>query len=830
MIAVTIFAGLCFGFDPQVYSQFLLGNQDLTAARLLENSKPAVPRYASIQNGTGGVTYAFLDSIKTKYSLTENELNLLEKNGFVITERQSYTCFGKALHDIYSKDLPVFVTTDAVLYALHKSYDDILLETETAMLAPQLTTMLKSLYAALPGLAEAHKQQLMQTSLSDVDCYITMALSLTDSVKRTPALPSTGPIEDLWSLVDKKQMSTIPLFTETTRNIDFSQFTVRGHYTRSKVLSNYFRAMMWLGRIDFLLTAPKGEIWPEKDMQRMTIDACLLNELITLAGVRSQLTGIDQFLTLLIGESDNLVPSLLFDIAEEFGLKNSEMLLQDSVYSAFRSAVVSNPGSGQKILSDFFIMDPFASTPDTLPVSFKLLGQRFIIDSYLLGNVVYDRVIFNNTKIYRMMPDPLDAMYALGNNDALPLLKPQLDQYPYAPELSALRYLVDAYEPSFWQQSLYNSWLHAIRLLTPDNSRAGLPLFMKTSAWHQEKLNTQLSSWAQLRHDNLLYAKQSYTGGSSCSFPHSYIEPYPEFYHQISLFADKAAQVFSISTNIPLKSYFPNLARVMNKLDTLAQKELAGTSFSSEDTAFLHKMLFLQGGSGAPPFSGWYADLFFNRDCVEDSDYVVADVHTQPTDEAGNVVGRVLHCGTAKVNLGVFLATSPSSNYAPMAFAGPTFTYYEKITQNFERLTDESWVNLVKTSSLPARPDWINRFCANATGGTMPLGRNLEGVEYAPVKKPADKPSLQSNQGIIITRSNAGNFVIRCNQSSASPLSLRIYNQKGQIIATLSKSTNNNNSSLFYWTPAKASSGIYLFRLEGAREPLVQRMVLPSGR
>ena len=43
------------------------------------------------------------------------------------------------------------------------------------------------------------------------------------------------------------------------------------------------------------------------------------------------------------------------------------------------------------------------------------------------------------------MPDPLDALSALGNNDALPLLQDELDKYHYSPELASLRYLIDSY-------------------------------------------------------------------------------------------------------------------------------------------------------------------------------------------------------------------------------------------------------------------------------------------------------------------------------------------------------------------------------------------------
>jgi len=36
-------------------------------------------------------------------------------------------------------------------------------------------------------------------------------------------------------------------------NEDYSQYVPRGHYTQSEKLTRYFRAMMWFGRMTFLL-------------------------------------------------------------------------------------------------------------------------------------------------------------------------------------------------------------------------------------------------------------------------------------------------------------------------------------------------------------------------------------------------------------------------------------------------------------------------------------------------------------------------------------------------------------------------------------------------
>src|SRR5690606_34595012 len=75
---------------------------------------------------------------------------------------------------------------------------------------------------------------------------------------------------------------------------------------------------------------------------------------------------------------------------------------------------------------------PGTSTP--LPASFALLGQRYVIDSHVLSNVVYDRVQLSGAQ--RLMPNPLDVAYAaLQNDHAGMLLAPELQTYDYASEL-----------------------------------------------------------------------------------------------------------------------------------------------------------------------------------------------------------------------------------------------------------------------------------------------------------------------------------------------------------------------------------------------------------
>ena len=58
---------------------------------------------------------------------------------------------------------------------------------------------------------------------------------------------------------------------------------------------------------------------------------------------------------------------------------------------------------------------------------------------------------------------------------------------------------------------------------------------MQSDKWLDKALMTAMSSWAELRHDTILYAKQSYTRKLSANIsPEGYVEPYPELYSRLN--------------------------------------------------------------------------------------------------------------------------------------------------------------------------------------------------------------------------------------------------------------------------------------------------------
>lgn len=837
---MTLLAGFLYAFDPDEYSGVVRSNQNLAADALLSRHTPESPYFREVTGDTLLSRHACFDSIGSRLGLTPAEKSALAKNRFMVSERLRYLSFGDAYYSVYLKDLPVMVTTDAVLQALHMSYDNLLKDLEVKLLRPRLKTVLTSLYESLPNLRTAYQADtVLAANLEDVDVYVTLALSLLLGEEQSGLIAPQAAVSELWQAVKDEKVKAMRLFTENRmRSLDFSQFTVRGHYTdslydpaenRTTSLGGYFQSMMWLGRMDFLLTPPPDVTpWTREEIRRMNIDALLMEELLDRAGARALLHEMDDLLTFLVNAPDNLTPAELSAITARLGMTGCRSLLNDSLYDRYLAALMDDSAAGQKILSDIFMTNPCSSTPDTLPVSFRLLGQRFILDSYIFSNVVYDRVIFNDAKVKRLMPDPLDAMFVLGNDDALPLLKKELDAYPYAGSLADLRFLTDAEPDAFWSQSLYNTWLNSLRTLNPAPSDSLLPLFARTSAWHQEKLNTQLASWSQLRHDNLLYTKQSYTGGIGCSYPHGYVEPYPAFYREIGRFASAARTRLASDTALRgVSAYFLRLEGIMDTLALLSEKELARTAFSDADTAFLKRMLYqVPAPCGAPPFTGWYSGLFYGSDS-RDVDMITADVHTQPTDEYGNMVGRVLHVGTGPVNLAVFLADGPSNGYAPTAYVGPVMSYYEKITENFTRLTDETWHDSVLTGRFAVRPDWVNGYLCDSSGNARPAGRRLDGIAYEIRVERTGDPETDI---ISFDRIQPNPFnpatLLSFGVPQKGPVSLEVFDVRGRKVKNLLDAVLPSGRYEIAWKAENLPSGNYLIKLKAGKRELIRKAAL----
>jgi hypothetical protein len=639
----------------------------------------------------------------------EADLAQLGNTGFAISSSRSVPSFLYGYANIYAADLPVYISADSILYSIHDSFDAILKQLELRVLVPELDALLGGMrerLAALPaGVASA-------TARADADVYLTLAASLLQGKGLAPnAGGDAALVSTLFGMANLASGATSVKLFEVERDEDFSQFEARGHYAGDPVLERYFRAMMWLGRIDFRMLETQQD--GSQVFRRRQLEAALLLRELIDAPLRARFDRIDETVTAFVGEHDYMRLGELDALLSDLGVTSLAGLggIQDDTIVQL---IVAKGYGAQRISSH--IMFNGMPEPGTLPLSasFALLGQRYVIDSHVFSNVVYDRA--GKGTIKRMMPNPLDIAYAaLENDQAVSLLAPELARFPYAADLESMRVLADAHPPSFWGGNLYNLWLSSLRTLSPDSAAladAGSGLFpaARSEAWGRRLLSTQLASWAELRHDTILYAKQSYTGGVSCEFPDAYVDPYPEFFAKVAEYAARGKELvtslnLSASSTPEIATYFDTLATVAARLEEMARYQRTGAAFTAEMMEFINDAVTVQSvcGGGFLTNLGWYGKLFLEPDGALEFDPTIADVHTQPTDEVGTVVGRVLHVGTGAPRPMAVIAEGCSG---PRAYVGLVSSYYEQTTEDFERLTDQEWKAIV-ASNPPAAPDWF---------------------------------------------------------------------------------------------------------------------------
>jgi hypothetical protein len=186
----------------------------------------------------------------------------------------------------------------------------------------------------------------------------------------------------------------------------------------------------------------------------------------------------------------------------------------------------------------------------------------------------------------------LDAMAVLGSDQAYQIAKNDYAQNAFQnweSQLKKVNEVLSARTPDLWPANLYTCWLESLqRVMTKPADAA--PDFMKTKAWARKSLNTALGSWTELRHDTILYAKQSVTaegdGGEEPVEP-GYVEPYPEFYAGMGHLASTLKKTLVAYGLIDSESAnkLDLMTSLADTLRSISEKELSGVALTNEESA-----------------------------------------------------------------------------------------------------------------------------------------------------------------------------------------------------------------------------------------------------
>ncbi len=637
-------------------------------------------------------------------ALTDEQRTLLQQNGFVVVPygaQQIYQIYQAAKE----RGQPIFVTTDALLHTYHILYDYTLRFAESEHFVGDLQGLSQAMLAASLQQAQSASGQVQEAAKRNV-AFFAVASALLD-----PGVAVPSEVKDLvqaeLALIEAHEgFSDSPIFGYKE---DYSQYVPRGHYTRNETFERYFKAMMWYGRMMFRL---KPGDKPE-DIQKGRMET--RQAILMVAALQSATVGNQPALAVwdriyeptvfFVGQTDDLnVYDYSQVIQEVYGESLNLGDLEDEArLDAFiEKAMTLHP---PKIVSSF-VTD--REKPEEVTRGFRFMGQRFIPDSYIFQQLVYDKVkLYQGTSQpftrvdtiagpIRGFPRGLDVASVLGSRRAEEILAAEgdADYDGYPEQLARLREEFATLPAEQWVENLYWNWLYSLRPLL-EMKGEGYPVFMQNAAWADKDLNTFLGSWTELRHDTILYAKQSYTIIATGLMPEpepakGYVEPQPEVYARLAALC-KQMRVGLEDRGLLNPEYTDKLSRMESlllSLKTMAEKELSGQALTDEEYAQIRDIG--DALEGLTTFSVEVAGQITSEG--DERMAIVADVHTE-----GNS-GQVLEEGVGDAF--TIYVVAPVEGQQVVAQGG-VFSYYEFKQPMSDRLTDEAWQALEPKPDLP---------------------------------------------------------------------------------------------------------------------------------
>lgn len=669
------------------------------------------------------------DQINTLFSIDSAD-TLLSTNGFAVLEHDwSQHFYDVEENDdiispyrfLYESGIPMFITADTLLHLYHVQFDETLKEVEETEFYEDITGLTDALSVQAQAAYETLDGNLKEAAKRNV-AFLSVAARLLDPSEEAPDYVSETVGQELALIQSHIGFADSPLFVYRE---DYSQYVPRGHYTRSEELERYFKALMWCGRLSFLLKGhedwgPTGEalISPyEADIQ--TLQAVLLARALDEVSVTDGRVGREVWdrmyavTAYYVGLADDLTPYEYMQAANTvFGagfdtavLEEADALFELRVELAQLRMPQIYGGTGE-----IYLTPPI--TPESLnevllkTQGMRFMGQRFIPDSYMFQHLVFPEVLgYTGTGnpftlgetgggLSRCYPRGLDVLAVMGSQRAYEILiaEGDTDYVDFDTAFAELQAEFSTISETDWNRNLYWGWLYALKVLVQPTG-AGYPAFMGTTAWAHKTLNAALASWTELRHDTILYAKQSNTPGwTSIPDAPAYVEPVPEFFGQL-LALTKMTRTGLLDLDAlseTAENRLINLEALLETLIGIANKELTGEALDAGDLLFIST------------FAAQLEYTVFGVDSEGVKTTLVADVHTH-----GNE-GQVVEEGVGEVDL--IVAVCPTYTGELFLAVGPTLSYYEFKHPMSDRLTDEAWRDLLASPSAPQRPPWSISF------------------------------------------------------------------------------------------------------------------------
>jgi hypothetical protein len=647
-----------------------------------------VPLLADAPAYAGPATPTSLDGVQMTELVADllppEAATRLAEQGFVVVPDE-LRLFHQAYDQQYYTSTPTYVTTDAAYHAWHQVFDKILRDLETKELSPALAGLL----AGMSQNAATQVEELAGTALdddaarvADLIAVAAAALSGQDAGLSERAAAEKALIDEHAQSVESPILGTVA---------DYSLFTPRGHYTRSKALTRYFVAMSVLGQTAFRLP---GSVQTDEttvtDPDNLRLALLASRTLVGDEELEALWRQVFEPTAFLVGVSDDYTPFELAAAVEatvEGGMADPLTATDDDTLLAVADTLTT--------------MRPVLIDPERPSV--RLMGTRFVIDSWILDQLV--RPFVGTREEPRILASPLDIAAAFGSDFALAIQDEagETAYLNYPEQMEALRALVAARPDEAWGQTVYDAWLAAVEPMWLPHG-AAFPDFMQTDAWAAKAQQSGFGSYAELKHDTILYTKQAVGEMGDAEPPplaaRNWVEPDPVPFARLSamagLTADGLAQRDLLTKDA--RRLLTDYIAMADRLASIAEGELAGTPLSEEDNAWLAEI-------GGVLESFWWRSgdkLNTARPIRDDDAAIIADIMRGVDMQTGT--DEVVEIGTGRIDR-IYVLVPDDTGVFHVALGG-VYSYYEFPWPTQDRLTDEAWWEMLRKGEAPDRPAW----------------------------------------------------------------------------------------------------------------------------
>jgi hypothetical protein len=615
------------------------------------------------------------------FSLADDELESLKFHRMSIYPQKKfeYNTQGNFLHFYkiaYEKGLPVYFTTDAMLYALTENVNFMLKLFYEELFIHAIRKFLDTVIEYAEKLKDTTEGNYHRLIISYAQIFYGTAIDflvegfetykpnedIAIAIKNNVDLAKKYTANEFFIMMKKKMVDTNLLIPPT-------------QFRRTNKLSNIYRAIRWFQVVKFDLHEDLNSIW-------------LLGKLINDSGSKPMYKNIYHMLSYIWGQ-DRESPNVLevYEIGKELGFDEIQ-LNPDQLNQLYRKILLEN----LKFRPDLgFSSDYIVYTKEALEFMrlMKTHSSFVFTTQYNIEDWVLNKLVDYRKDKNRHMVHPYEVTMAIHQSTIFKQfifnrymgkktwekeeLLPLRDDIDIRENFEKAKYTIKdsmKKDPESWRNNMMN---HFHLLLFKATRRIKInddPLF-KTPQYKEKVFNTAYASHVHFKQDIDIMTRVISGGNDKVGgFPEVAVEPNYEFYNELylffSVFKENLSQ-FLLSTEDYLKvnhkfiralykTHIDDMMYAIRLLQKLAPLQEKG-KLTDEQKSDMKELVFYNGD--AKIWDGWYFRLF-NKGGEKEKYHLsyniyITRVHTAMPLDRFSFSGALIYTGMKFPDIGVLI-------------------------------------------------------------------------------------------------------------------------------------------------------------------------------